>query len=479
MEAYFNGLTLTEPLKKVGKNNPLFTQRLGADPWVLSWGGRVWVYMTGDIAEYNADGGVLDNSYAKIQTINLISSGDMLNWTDHGAIPVAGGGNKTGAAKWAYNSWAPAVACRKIDGKDMFFLYFADSARGIGVLTADHPAGAFTDPLGHALINHSTPNCSDIKWLFDPAVLADGDEAYIYFGGGVPEGKAANPGTARVAKLNPDMTSLACDPIVIDAPYLYEDSGINKIGDVYYYSYCTNFDVDDYGREAFGIDNGEIAYMTSNDPMGLFEYKGSICKNPAHFFGTGGNNHHCIFEHNGRYYMAYHAFLLQDRMGLKGGYRASHIDELTVDADGSIQPVKYTEDGVNSIGNLNPFTPVKAAAIGTMAGITTKKRGGDVVVCGISSGDWLMVYRADFKAVNAKRFTACVKPPESGLAVIQVRADDEVVGYLNIPSAPDSFTELSTELEKPLNGVRDLTFVFYAEGNPPQSGLEFNWWKIE
>jgi hypothetical protein len=59
--------------------------------------------------------------------------------------------------------------------------------------------------------------------------------------------------------------------------------------------------------------------------------------------------------------------------------------------------------------------------------------------------------------------------------VIQVRADDEVVGYLNIPSAPDSFTELSVELEKPLNGVRDLTFVFYVNGRD----MEFNWWKFE
>jgi hypothetical protein len=64
--------------------------------------------------------------------------------------------------------------------------------------------------------------------------------------------------------------------------------------------------------------------------------------------------------------------------------------------------------------------------------------------------------------------------------VIQVRADDEVVGYLKVggdgSAAPsDSFIELSVELEKPLNGVRDLTFVFYVNGRD----MEFNWWKFE
>ena len=57
-------------------------------------------------------------------------------------------------------------------------------------MTSDSPTGPFEDPLGEALINNHTPNCADVIWIFDPAVLVDDDgRAYLYFGGGVPEGQ--------------------------------------------------------------------------------------------------------------------------------------------------------------------------------------------------------------------------------------------------------------------------------------------------
>ncbi|MDE7297519.1 MAG: family 43 glycosylhydrolase, partial [Lachnospiraceae bacterium] len=140
------------------------TQRFGADPYALVYDGRVYLYMTGDIYEYEADGSIKSNSYGKIQSICVISSSDLVNWTDHGTIYVAG---RDGSATWANNSWAPAAACKEIDGKMKFFLYFANSGGGIGVLSADSPIGPFTDPIKRALVTHATPNCSDVTWMFD------------------------------------------------------------------------------------------------------------------------------------------------------------------------------------------------------------------------------------------------------------------------------------------------------------------------
>jgi arabinoxylan arabinofuranohydrolase len=34
---------------------------------------------------------------------------------------------------WAGASWAPSAAVKKINGKDKFFLYFANGGGGIGV----------------------------------------------------------------------------------------------------------------------------------------------------------------------------------------------------------------------------------------------------------------------------------------------------------------------------------------------------------
>lgn len=178
---------------------------------------RMYVYTTNDAFEYK-DGQLQENSY-NVQTINCHSSADLVNWTDHGAMPVAGR-NSTGPAKWAGYSWAPDACWKNINGKDKFFLYFADSAGGIGVVTADSPTGPWSDPLGHALINRQTEN-SNVTWLFDPAVFVDDDgKAYLYYGGGVPDGKQANPDTARCVQLGDDMISIVGTPRNINPPYL-------------------------------------------------------------------------------------------------------------------------------------------------------------------------------------------------------------------------------------------------------------------
>ena len=202
------------------------TQEFGADPYAIVYDGRVYVYMTADDYQYDENGQVIDNNFDYIRSLRVISSDDMMNWTDHGEIKVAG---EDGAAKWAAHSWAPAIAYKQIDGKDKFFLYFANDASGIGVLEGDSPLGPWKDPIGKALITGQTPGCQGVVWCFDPAVLVDDDgSAYIYFGGGVPNGQQISPKTARVAKLGADMISIDGEAELIDAPCMFEDSGISN-----------------------------------------------------------------------------------------------------------------------------------------------------------------------------------------------------------------------------------------------------------
>ncbi len=75
-----------------------------------------------------------------------------------------------------------------------------------------------------------------VVWLFDPAVFVDSDgTGYLYCGGGIPGGQNpsqsqwANPKTARVIKLGQDMISTVGSASTIDAPFMFEDSGIHKI----------------------------------------------------------------------------------------------------------------------------------------------------------------------------------------------------------------------------------------------------------
>ena len=327
-------LMATKAIKNPAENNPAIIHKFSADPAVLVYNDTVYIYATNDAQQAEITKCKEDNAYNKITNLNIFSSKDLVNWTDCGEIAVAGKQNPKGAAKWANNSWAPAICTKKINGKDKFFLYFADNGSGIGVLTADSPTGPFTDPIGKQLVARSTPNCAKVYWLFDPAVCVDDDgTGYLYFGGGVDK-DPAHPKSGRCVKLGDDMISLAGTPEEIDAPWLFEDSGINKIGNKYYYTYCSNWAErgDAKGPDVPPV--AVIAYMTSDSPLGPFTYQGYTLQNPGTLFGAWGNNHHWIFQFKGKHYIAFHAQFVEKAMGNeKGGYRNICITDFKVKLD--------------------------------------------------------------------------------------------------------------------------------------------------
>ncbi|WP_292184701.1 glycoside hydrolase family 43 protein [Butyrivibrio sp.] len=476
----FDGIELIKSAKPITDHNPVMVQRFGADPYALVYDGRVYLYMTGDKPSYNADGSVKENTYGNINTINVVSSDDLVNWTDHGTVYAAG---KTGAASWGPNSWAPAAAYKNIDGKDKFFLYFANNGNGIGVLTSDSPVGPFVDELGTPLISRETPNCAEVTWLFDPAVLMDDDgSSYIYVGGGVPSpDKAANPGTARVCKLGDDMMSLDGDPIAIEnVDYLFEDSGINKIDGTYYYSYCSNFNVTPQATSELGFESGEIVTMKSDSPMGPFERCNAVLKNPERFFGRGGNNHHCMFEFNGEYYITYHSRILEEGLDMDGGYRSTNVDKLLLNDKNEPSKSTGTRAGVAQLKALDPYTEVKAVTLSNAAGINTKQYGetakkcgsGDMILTGITDGAWTSVAGVDFGTTGAKEieFTVDVKETNTNgdfRGAIKVCLDSpsaEAVGYAVIENEKADGVKAVATFDQPITGEHNVYFVYAGEG---------------
>lgn len=474
--AYFQNLNLTASYKGLDDANPLMTQRFGADPYAMEYDGRVYIYMTADIFEYEG-GEIKDNTYGKIHQINVISTADMANFTDHGAIEVGG---SQGAAKWANNSWAPAAAWKNIDGQDKFFLYFADGGGGIGVLTADSPTGPFTDPLGHGLVTRQTPTCAEVLWLFDPAVLVDEDgRAYLYFGGGVPEGKESAPGTARVVELGEDMISLKGDPKPIDVPYLFEDSGIHKYNNKYYYTYCTNWQVDAEGTAAYGFHNAEIACLESDSPMGPFTYKETILENPGKLNGLYGNNHHCVFSFRGNWYIAYHARTLEQKMGVEKGYRCTHVDGFDMGEDGTIGKIHMTMKGREQLEFLNPYKEVNAATMALQGGLDTvaQDAAGCMALSSIDSGDFFKVQGVDFGSAAPQLLRVTARCGEGTKGLISVRLDTiygQVLSYVPLSgdgAKTDGFEVYEAGLEGEITGVHDLYFVFYCgEGGSYELG---------
>ena len=464
-EELFKEIEIIKSHKGLLDTNPIMSQRFGADPYAMPYGDRVYFYMTGDAFEYDANGEVTDNTYSKIRTINVVSTADMVNFEDHGVIRAAG---LQGSAKWANNSWAPAAAWKNIDGKDKFFLYFANSGGGIGVLTADSPTGPFKDPLGEALVSRNTPNCSDVLWLFDPAVLVDEDgRAYLYFGGGVPEGKVADPGTARVVELGEDMISIKGAPVPIDVPYLFEDSGIHKFNNKYYYTYCTNWQVDQAGTDQYGFHNAEIVSLESDSPMGPFVFKGKETS---------------YADFMKRIEAAARGLV---KMGIEKGYRCTHVDAFTIQEDGTIGKIKQTLNGREQLQYADAYVKNQASCVAVMSGVTgvpmdaeSAYHGSGAMALGeIKSGAFVKVQGVDFGEKAPTKCIAEIKNNEEQAGVIQVRADKlygEVLGYLAVDALTDGeFQEFTAPLETELTGVHDLYFIFAGEG------YEVSTWRFE
>ncbi len=483
---------LTEAMKEVGENNPIAVQRFMADPYAIEYEGTVYVYGTNDSQAMiiGEDGNVPLNSYSYVNTLNCYSSKDMVNWTDEGIIQVAG---KNGPANWARNSWAPAVAHKKINGKDKFFIYFADNGSGIGVLEGDSPTGPWRDPIGKQLISRDTPNCSgsEVPWLFDPAVLVDDDgQGYLYFGGIGEAEDRDHPRCNRVVKLADDMVHLAGDPVEIDAPGAFEDSGINKFGDKYYYSYCTNWDGGAEKRpDSAKLGIASIAYMVSDSPMGPFEDAKVVMKNPTSFFtlpsNEFNNNHHCMLEKDGQIYMFYHTQKLSDDLGytrygtdkdgkkvcVGGGFRTTGIDLVTVGADGSLS-ADMTMEGVDGIADFDPYRSVEAETFAwskgtsTIVGPAQENTRNNRVLSSIDTGDYVGLDSVAFGEDGAASLTMSIAATESG--TVEVYVDDMTaankVGTLDVYKTADAetFAPMSVNFDQKITGTHKLFFVYQA-----------------
>ncbi len=492
------GSTLVSGALKSGKDNthvnPLYDYKFGADPYAITYDGRVYVYMTNDSQQLE---GVKDehgyptagNGFDKINTLNVFSSADMVNWTDHGEISMDG---KVDANKKPILSWAPAVGHKEINGKEKFFLYFANGGNGIYVLESDSPIGPFEEPAtGSALITKDMPQGSGIPYLFDPAVLVDDDgTGYLYYGGGFPDGSSQevinNPKTFRVVKLKDNMVELDGDANVIEAPGNFEDSGIHKYNGKYYFTYCSNF-----ANTLTETGKGNICAMVSDRPMEGFTFDGIVFPNQGTFFGagTGGNNHHCFFEFNGKNYLTYHAQTLAVELGFSGdnqsGYRSTHIDEFEYDEDGKMSVVG-TWQGSSQVKDLNPFERVEAETIAWSKGIKAAVcqeegslvEGLNMMVTEITNGDYLAVSSVDFDE-GATKFTMHVAGLAGGAVELHLDGvEGEKVGEVQVtPGDGNKWTDASCDVDpEKVKGKHNLYLVFKgAEGQL----MYADYWKFE
>ncbi|MCQ2598016.1 MAG: family 43 glycosylhydrolase [Treponema sp.] len=444
-------------------NNPVLPNFYCADPTAVVYEGRLYVIGTNDHQMYKNLKKDEEVNYGYINTLAVMSTDDMANWTFHGEIPVSR------IAKWAGNSWAPSIASRvEEDGLTHFYLYFANGGNGIGVLTATSPLGPWKDPVGKALISRGVKGLGKCDWLFDPGVcIDDKGDGYLAFGGG--------PGhdNCKIVKLGKDMVSLDMETGIVALPATpnhFEANELNYVNGTYVLSYCSAWDIQPAA---------EMCYMTSKTPLVADSWKngGSFFKNTGAFGMGYGNNHSHIEKFGDKYYMIYQAHDLHNLFGVKGDCRNINIDVLEMnEADGTIAVCKGTKSGAPQIKKASPFVKTSFATLATGSGFEYNYVTGDPYVTVSAAtrdtiGGWTMVKQMDLSK-TAEKIT--VRGKGKGLLYVMVDSNRlaDIKPVCEIRFDSDSMTEVTEKLSAIEAGDHNLYFVF-------SNGLELDWWVME
>lgn len=463
--------TTTKSIKGNSDVNPILPYNLCADPTAVEYEGRLYVYGTNDQQELETTGDKTKNTYGKITQLICMSTADMVNWTFHGTIDVKD------RSPWIATSWAPSIVSREeADGLTHFYLYYTNTASGIGVLTATSPTGPWKDPLGRALINGSTPGRGEQSNIIDPGVCIDENGVgWLTFGGGDPNrsGSKLMPGNARIVKLGDNMISLDGEIKEIPAPFHFEANELNYINGKYVFSYsggwsCNSTDWNSYaGKNGYPCPtNCSIMAMVTDDPInGTWTYKGEILKNPGTFGYPGGNNHSHLHKFCGNYYMIYHTQFIERALGYSGGYRGIAVDKATVNESTYNITAKMTNAGPSQIAENCPLANERTQAETTAnsAGISwgkTTSRYREIVVTDIDDGDWTMVRGMKFPE-DARSFTARLKG-KGTIKVYKGRMGGTplCIGEFNNSKLDDVTFDLS-EVVTEGTSINNLFFVFF------------------
>ncbi len=304
-------LSGAEAKKKKTCGNPVF-QGWYADPEGVVMDGRYWVFPT------------FSAPYEQQLHIDAFSSKDLVNWEKHERVL------EQKNVPWLKMAlWAPAII--KANGK--YYLFFGGNdvhegeVGGIGVAVSDRPEGPYKDALGKPLINEIVNGAQPI----DQFVFRDDDGQHYMFYGGWRH--------CNVCKLSDDLLSIVpwedgkkfhevTPDKYVEGPFMLKRNG------KYYFMWSEGgWTGPDYC----------VAYAISDSLFGPFKRVGKILERDESV-GRGAG-HHSVIQVPGKdeYYIVYHRRPLEES---DGNHRATCIDRLYFNADGTIKPVKMTFEGV-------------------------------------------------------------------------------------------------------------------------------------
>jgi len=370
------------------------------------------------------------------------------------------------------NLYAPDVT-RGPDGR--YYLYYVlDKVNIVSVAVCDTPAGLY-EFLGYVKYKDGTilGEREGDEPQFDPGVLTEGDITYLYTGF-CGHGDKSRSG-AMAMSLDTDMLTIIDEPNFIvpgncygkDTGYegheYFEAASIRKIKDTYYFVYSST-------------PMHELCFATSKNPLCDFKYGGVIVSNIDKGIDTykpvdilmnfHSNNHGGIEEINGKLYVFYHRHTNGTSFSRQGC-----IEEIKLEADGSIRQVEMTSQGASckplpgkgeypayiacNLFNCSENKP----PVHLLPKITQDGRDGDEEIGFITNivndaGIGFKYY--DCKGIS--KITVKTRGYNTGLFEVRLFWDGEPVGEIPIVSS-NIWTEFSADIKIP-DGVHALYFIY-------------------
>ncbi len=299
-----------------------------ADPEVVLIGDTYWIFPT-----YSA-------RYEEQTFFDCFSSKDLVTWTKHERIL------DSDEVKWAKRAmWAPSM----IEKGGKYYLFFGandvhpNEIGGIGVAVADKPEGPYKDLLGKPLVNDIVNGAQPI----DQFVFKDSDGSYYMIYGGWRH--------CNVVKLRNDFKGIV--------PF---DNGLNYreiTPEGYVEGPCVFIRNGKYyfmwSEGGWTGPNYAVAYAISDSLFGPHKRIGKVIEQDAAV--ARGAGHHSVLRVPDaagpgldKWYAVYHRRPL-DKTAAE--HRATSIEEMRFNEDGTIQPIKLTFEGVAPQTVPNPKCP--------------------------------------------------------------------------------------------------------------------------
>jgi Beta-xylosidase len=311
------------------------------------------------------------------RSYNVLSTFDFISWNvEQFSFATSGVGKQTSYT----DSILYAPDCIYHNGKYYLYYCLEGGGKDEGVAVAASPYGPFKDG-----------KIVERAYGIDPSAFIDDDgQAYLFWG----------QGNAKGAKLSKDMLSIEGE--IHEKLLTYKDHAFNEASSVrkrkgiYYYVYG--------GHQRHGESNcATLNYATATSPFGPYTFRGVIIDN----WGSGKNlvnNHGCIAEIDGRWYVFYH----RPTHGTST-MRKACMEPITFNADGTINEVEMTTQGAG--GPICPLQRMDAARACLMSGnlmVDVRRPDNDIPVeylSGIKDGDYAFWKYFDFTNTYVNHFT--------------------------------------------------------------------------